>query len=866
MKMRSLFNPRCTVFWATTYTFDVEAFESHLLPQLGGAPLNATVLADQSRLEADWAQLAACGELFQLGRAGRQYLLRGVEWPHRFHPKTYFFGRPDSGVLVVGSGNCGLNGLLNGNEVMATYASKDPEGIAAIREWARWMTRIVLGLSDPLCIEQWSSVRASLPWLTGAEAPSSFVHNLDETMRKQMTARVAGPIDELHLLAPYCDPAARAIGALLRDLNPKRVVIYAPDRMAVNGADLLRVLRRSNAHVAALKPDPPEFVHAKLIGIVKGDRGWLLSGSANLSQAALLRSGENANCEAGSLTEAPAGAIGKLFDESGLTWSPVPLEALSKLTHDLPPEPVARSLRLLRASVDEQRVISASFRSTVPGTDYRMRLWRTDDRPDVPATLSQGPDDGGVSVLTADPGSALLDDAYAVCLIVDGMVSGYVPIEEPTALRALLQANGRQRGDPDAFTVEDLSSPLGQFVRRIRERTDFSAVLEDPPIGRAVSPDDAGIDDSPTGGDVLIEDLEVIIRRQRSLRHQQQHGQHPTIDELLAEIEALRNQAPPVSRHPHGIGKHNGVPPGPIKPGPPQPPTKRLQMLLGNALDRMCRAAGDRRIFDRDAAQAGRNIETLIDVLHACHFRHEVDDFLSAERIPTLVEHLMLGLAGEDDSTGLLHRLSPLEIGELLEAIPAESRRRFGGLVGSELAANTAQGRERIYKLQPALRTCLATGVLMAADHKNGQRLEVLLRFSDSDHWIKRMWREYHVGVRIYETRAGQWLLLAHPVSVLGDPVAVRVVAEWMRHAPPPEGAPHIGLANHDSYAKEGLGTTRLSITIGATAWLATKDEPARQSEIKITQRVIDRLLSDQKPWLELFPAAVGALSRSSVA
>ena len=46
-------------------------------------------------------------------------------------------------------------------------------------------------------------------------------------------------------------------------------------------------------------PDrPDEFVHAKLIGAVAGNQGWLLSGSANLSRAALTRAvGDGGNVE-----------------------------------------------------------------------------------------------------------------------------------------------------------------------------------------------------------------------------------------------------------------------------------------------------------------------------------------------------------------------------------------------------------------------------------------------------------------------------------------------------------------------------------------------------------------------------------------
>lgn len=860
MKIRPLFNPRCSVFWATTYTFDIETFESYLLPRLGSAPLNAVVLADQNHLEADWRQLAATGELFQLGRAGRQYLLRGVEWPHRFHPKTYLFGRPDRGTLVVGSGNLGLDGLLNGNEVATQFSSQDPVGLMAIRRWAEWISRLVTEIDDPVCEEQWRNAQKALTWLGGPPGASPFVHNLDEALMTQVRRAVGENVDELFLLAPFCDPAAAAISALLHGLHPKRLHVYAPDGMAVDGPKLVQVLSGSGARVHVLRPDPPVSVHAKLVGVIRGDRGYLLSGSANLSQSALMRVGEKANCEAGVLIEATPAAIRELFERPDLHWTKIPLEGLGALTHDLPPEQAPPALRLLRASVDQRGLITCRFRTNLPTDRMRIGLWSSETENEIAAWVAVDPGPSGRLIATAEAGEDEVADVFAVCLIVGDERSGYVPLEEPAALRALLNAGDRRESDPDSFDLQDLHSPLGQLVLWIRERVDFSAVLEDVEATRTIAPAAAGMDEPNDAEGVVIEDLAELMRRRRH-RGVTRRGDLRTIDDLLAEIRALRDQAPPVPYLPHILSQTDPKPVGEALTHATKSwtPDKRLQMRLGNALDRMCRAVGDLRIFDRDPEQCGRNIETLIEVIHACLLREELSDFLTPRRIPVLVERLLLSLGGTESSQGLVQKLTTTDLAELREAVPEESRLHLADLTTRVIVPGHQEGKERIYRLQPAIQVVSDNALMISADDEISRRLRQLLLFNDDEHWTAAIWRKWRVSVRIHGTRAGKWLLISPSMSILDSPEVVRTVYEWLVYTESGkwEGTT-VRVATYDADNREGLGTTRLAITVGETAWLRTPGRSDGRSSEIITKPLIQRLISEQQPWSAVFGSVEG--------
>ncbi|MTB73131.1 hypothetical protein GGG17_14395 [Arsenicicoccus sp. MKL-02] len=62
-----------------------------------------------------------------------------------------------------------------------------------------------------------------------------------------------------------------------------------------------------------VKSEPGAYIHAKWVHLIHGDSETLLSGSANLSRTALLRSAENGNVELGVITHGGRGAFDSLY-------------------------------------------------------------------------------------------------------------------------------------------------------------------------------------------------------------------------------------------------------------------------------------------------------------------------------------------------------------------------------------------------------------------------------------------------------------------------------------------------------------------------------------------------------------------------
>src|SRR5262249_56515445 len=114
-------------------------------------------------------------------RAGQHYALRPVHWSgNAFHPKTYVSGTKKKGRLVVGSGNLGLSGISEGNEVACLFSSDVPAERTSIAAWTAWMDRLVGLLGDEVVGDRWARALSTCPWLPAADrGPTDFPHNPD---------------------------------------------------------------------------------------------------------------------------------------------------------------------------------------------------------------------------------------------------------------------------------------------------------------------------------------------------------------------------------------------------------------------------------------------------------------------------------------------------------------------------------------------------------------------------------------------------------------------------------------------------------------------------------------------------------------
>lgn len=456
--IQELFRAECVALWATTYNVDLALFNEYLLGRLGDAPLNAVVLADRDRLDATLDAVPP-ERVDILGPVNRRWLLRGARvGAGRFHPKSYLAVTPRTAKLLVGSGNLSTNGIDVGREVFTAFTAGTPDGDAAINTWRRWLRRLIDALDDTLLAERFTDLEQRLPKASGATAvaDSPLWHNLDRPLAEQLCDTVLArtdTVDELVVTAPFYDEGGEALGRLADRLQPKRLTVYLASSTNVDGGRLAARLAGTGADVETFVYVPDRFTHAKLVGVVAGDEGWLLSGSANLSHAALtLRVAGGGNVELAVFAPLAADAVRQAFLPPDVTVEPKPLAELHEITFDAgEDEPTPRPVRITRA------IALADGRVHVITEPAAEDSWRLADH-----ERTQGLVPDGLGAATTGP---LAGPLVHVVDSTDTLVSNHAVIDDVDALHRVLQVGERTASArPPELTTSDLDTPLGQAL------------------------------------------------------------------------------------------------------------------------------------------------------------------------------------------------------------------------------------------------------------------------------------------------------------------------------------------------------------------------------------------------------------------
>lgn len=307
--------------WTTalicTYGADLTFFETRLLGQLAQVPLRI-LLVDDAHLADILAESARTGQRHRL--ANKAYVAAPVRHPRAAHGKLIALLGPSNGLLVVGSGNLGYEGYAAPGELWHVYAYNDEQPqhlqeFAAARAHLDGMVQ--RGMLDPPVVELLQTAWGQSPWIAPAPAsPSSVRSNLSRPIVDQLRDVVTEPIDELVAHAPFHDADCAALLTLIERFQPKRTRLLLTDATSADPASIQRVMQLAPGPIIErvhVKAEPGAYIHAKWVHLIHGASETLLTGSANLSRTALLRSAANGNVEIGIITVGARGSFDSLY-------------------------------------------------------------------------------------------------------------------------------------------------------------------------------------------------------------------------------------------------------------------------------------------------------------------------------------------------------------------------------------------------------------------------------------------------------------------------------------------------------------------------------------------------------------------------
>ncbi|MFC8339697.1 hypothetical protein ACFUJX_22175 [Streptomyces rubiginosohelvolus] len=286
-----------------SFTADFGFFEEVALGVTQSTGARVTVVGDVGMARSDPRAVR---------RAGRSYLA-GLAYTGgpAFHPKMVVLAGQEHATIALGSGNTTLAGWQSNAELWTVLRVLDDRSPAAVLELAAWLRDLPEEVKFSAHVPQaLRRVAALLERLhrdrTPVDRETRVVSSLHSPILSQLPN---GPVDELAVFAPFHDRQGRALGHLLDRLRPSRFTLtYQPGLTDLDGQSVAGLVQQYGGRI--ISDDGQRYRHGKLVEWVAEGRRWALTGSPNLSSAALLlQQGQGGNCELGIITPSSASLL-----------------------------------------------------------------------------------------------------------------------------------------------------------------------------------------------------------------------------------------------------------------------------------------------------------------------------------------------------------------------------------------------------------------------------------------------------------------------------------------------------------------------------------------------------------------------------
>ncbi|NEE45028.1 hypothetical protein G3M55_10450 [Streptomyces sp. SID8455] len=304
-----------------SFTADLGFFEEVALGVTQATGARVTVAGDVSMARNDPRSVR---------RAGRSYLA-GMAYAHgaAFHPKLMVLAGPEHATIALGSGNTTLAGWQANAELWTVLRVDGEQSPTAVPELSAWLrdlpekVRFSAGVPQAL-----GRVAALLDRLHRDRTPTAPQVRVVSSLRSPIIDQLPhGPVDELAVFAPFYDRRSMALRRLLERFRPSRFTLaYQPGLSDLDGPSVAALVKEYNGRV--ISDNDQRYRHGKLVEWVSEGQRWALTGSPNLSAAALLLSqSDGGNCELGIIAPITATLLPEGTDEPAarlLTVPPLP--------------------------------------------------------------------------------------------------------------------------------------------------------------------------------------------------------------------------------------------------------------------------------------------------------------------------------------------------------------------------------------------------------------------------------------------------------------------------------------------------------------------------------------------------------------
>lgn len=239
---------------------------------------------------------------------GRHYVVVPVDlgFLQSFHSKLILLLGDNGGRLLVGSGNLTFSGYGSNLEVytLVDYSKKDPDALCLFQQAWEMILSLQNQYGHSRQVDQILNNAANrFIWLRN-QAPQSeetwLLHTLETPLLDQICQVLSiDTIRKATIISPFLDSEGRAVREIHKRLEPNEITLIVQNQKAVANPKSLDLLCAEGVPISIhlVNNDEPRYLHAKVY-ILEGERyNWVITGSANCTSAALLKTTSQGNFE-----------------------------------------------------------------------------------------------------------------------------------------------------------------------------------------------------------------------------------------------------------------------------------------------------------------------------------------------------------------------------------------------------------------------------------------------------------------------------------------------------------------------------------------------------------------------------------------
>lgn len=280
-----------------TFGLNLNFFENYLLKLDGLANCdNITIFTDSST----YSEFINDTNTFKPRWINKKYLVSAINTDGIFHPKVYIMASEDKVKIAIGSANLTREGIASNLEIISVFeiTEKDKTYSSLLKDCILFFTELAtLSKSNVVKsqIQHFIEVTSKLMNI-GQSKDIKFIHNLEKTILEQVYGFLdKEKIQDIIVLSPFYDKRLAVISNLRKYYKEANIKIYLQQNKSnfpvkSFGYTSYKVELNMYEYIE-------RYMHGKAIIFRDEEKNYLLTGSPNFTESALLKYSTKGNIE-----------------------------------------------------------------------------------------------------------------------------------------------------------------------------------------------------------------------------------------------------------------------------------------------------------------------------------------------------------------------------------------------------------------------------------------------------------------------------------------------------------------------------------------------------------------------------------------